>query len=219
MGYKYAVVKTPMVYRNMYVPNGGVTIDIGTVIGYDEESREIFMPRDYAGKFVYLPSIEEIPENELTNLWRNSQIISQQRDKAINDLAKHAQTLVDMQDELNQARKKVSVPQDVAEAIEWFRAQSLTNEEIYELSLDPSDGKYADALHVWSDIGPGDGNMLMEALVNGYTVKQSPEERLQQEIEDLIQEWWFSPMTTDKDVAMAAKELAGKIVEHAKQFT
>ncbi|WP_055108928.1 hypothetical protein [Paenibacillus ihumii] len=216
MGYKYAVVKTPMVYRNLYVPNGGVTIDIGTIIGYDEESREIFMPRDYAGKFVYLPSIEEIPENEFTNLWRNSQLIAQQRDKAINDLAKHAQTLVDIQNELNAMREKVMLPRDVAEAIESFRDEGHDNDYIMRyLARDLSNGGTpSNRLVTLKNYSRENGGQLIQALANGYTVEQSPEERLHAEVKELLGDWRGS--TIDEKLI---DRMAGRIVEHAKQFT
>lgn len=147
--------------------------------------------------------------------------VLQQRDKAIDDLAKHAGEMAQLRRELGELRdgKKVELPQDVAIAIESFRDNGWNSEDIFLISENPDDGEWAATLYKWKRSSASAGRNLMIALANGYTIEQSPEEMLQQEIEDLIQEWWFSPTVAEKDIAVAAKELAGKIVENAKQFT
>lgn len=149
--------------------------------------------------------------------------IREQRDKAIDDLAKHAKELADLRQERQMLletieraageQELVELPRDVAEAIEWFREQKLTNEEIYEFSLDPQDGLYADILHSWSDNGPGDGTMLMSALVNGYTIEQTPAERFQSDVQNLLKDWLGSNL--DEKLI---DQLASQIVEHAQQL-
>lgn len=149
--------------------------------------------------------------------------VREQRDKAIDDLAKHAKEMADLRQERQMLletieraageQELVELPRDVAEAIEWFREQKLTNEEIYEFSLDPQDGLYADILHSWSDTGPGDGTMLMSALVNGYTIEQTPAERFQSDVQNLLKDWLGSNL--DEKLI---DQLASQIVEHAQQL-
>lgn len=113
--------------------------------------------------------------------------------------------------------KKVALPREVAEAIEWFRRQCMSNEEIYELSFEPSDGKYASAINTWSDVGEGDGSLLMEALVNGYTVEEPPtvEDRMRDKLHSLMQAQGVqSPIPLDRlaeQLTLVAREvLAGQ---------
>ncbi|MEK5477541.1 hypothetical protein NYE70_11410 [Paenibacillus sp. FSL R5-0407] len=150
--------------------------------------------------------------------------ILQQREKAINDLAKHAQTIVDMQkeklrlqDEVDMPRDKVELPRDVFNAIESFRDNGWSPEDIFLVSDRPDDGEWAATLYKWRTSSASAGRKLLNALVNGYTVEQSPEEQLQEKIEALIQEWYCSPSV--EDLAKGVKPLASRIVEHAKQLT
>lgn len=153
--------------------------------------------------------------------------IKDQLDRAIAGLAQHAQAIVELQDEklrlqqeVDCARdeQKVELPQEVADAIEWFRAQQLSNEEIYELSLDPSDGKYADTLHTWSDTGGGDGNILMIALVNGYMIEQTLDARLREKLKEAYNVWSASPSNGPDDFNKDQDDLFDLITEAVKQI-
>ncbi|MBB3132163.1 hypothetical protein FHS19_006890 [Paenibacillus rhizosphaerae] len=196
MGYKYGVVEAPMVYRNMYEPNSGVTIDSETVIVYDDETREIFMPEKYKGKLAYLADIKEIPETELTNLWRNSQMIARQRDEAIDDLARHAQTIVDLQNEklrlqqeVDRARsdQKVELPRNVAEALDRrFKIEGADwPEVIYDSFTHQADPTKGIITNFAADNFPD----FICALVNGYTFKLEPRDKVKQ----FIEKWYAVP--------------------------
>jgi len=97
-----------------------------------------------------------------------------------------------------QVPKKVVLPKEVAGSIEWFRKQGSSNGEIYELSLQGDlDGLYAEKLFKWID-GKVDRDDLMQALVNGYAVEQTKEERLREGIEKTYSEWVNSAILDPK---------------------
>lgn len=126
--------------------------------------------------------------------------IQRQRDKAIDDLAKHAQTIVDLQNEkqmlLQQIERavdeqKVELPWEVAEAIEFCLDQwkGFSEISVFGWFLDISkfdSSKVGMAIKEFARIRPLD---YMRALVNGYTVELSPRDKVKQ----LIEKWYTDP--------------------------
>lgn len=84
--------------------------------------------------------------------------------------------------------EKITLPRDVAEAIEAAR-NSFTDGEIISAAIGWND--YGEdsliTLRKWTreDSYTTRENELMSALVNGYNIKQSPEEKLREYYEDL----------------------------------
>lgn len=78
---------------------------------------------------------------------------------------------------------KVKLPQEVAEAIEELRNVGMSNWAIIAIANDPSEysyvideeclGEYSTTLSRFKD-----RDKLLGALVNGYEIEQTPEERL-----------------------------------------
>ncbi len=77
---------------------------------------------------------------------------------------------------------KVTIPREVAEAIEELRNAGMSNWAIIAIANDPSEysyvidekclGEYSTTLSRFK------GDKLLVALVNGYEIEQTPEERL-----------------------------------------
>jgi hypothetical protein len=78
---------------------------------------------------------------------------------------------------------KVTIPREVAEAIEELRNAGMSNWAIIAIANDPSEysyvigekclGKYSTTLSRFKE-----RDKLLGALVNGYEIEQTPEERL-----------------------------------------
>lgn len=112
-------------------------------------------------------------------------------------------------------KKPVVLPREVAEAIEWFRKQGINNEIIYKLSSDANDGKYSNALFRWVN-GDGDRDELMKALVNDYTVEETPEETSVKKVADMIRKWTNNPTFEDEEAE--CMDLAISIIERVKEI-
>ncbi|GIP25518.1 hypothetical protein J23TS9_06480 [Paenibacillus sp. J23TS9] len=134
-------------------------------------------------------------------------IFKQQRDKAIGDLARHAQTIVDIQNEklvlLQQIErtideKKVRLPWDVANALKALTDAKYSTFGIMHHGNKP---EYAEDHHdelriiqtfcntTTPDDQPSNGDLIILALVNGYTVELEPRDKVKQ----LIEKWYAVP--------------------------
>lgn len=156
-----------------------------------------------------LPKIRTYTESEYNEVLR-------QRDKAIDDLAKYAQNIVDLQNELNQMRKKIEVPRRVANAIETLSKMGWTAADMYESTMDPDRGEFPNQLVEFASVRGR--QVLLEVLVNGYTIEKTAEDRLKEKVAALIDEWYNSS-ETDAGYEAEIRQLADQIVEHAKQLT
>lgn len=141
--------------------------------------------------------------------------VVRQRDKMIGDLAKHAQTIVDMQNEklrlqaeVDQERKGriVELPRGVAETLRYL-GFDYSRADIISIAT-RTGGGLSQATRSLQKV-PFD--TLLTALVNGYTVEQSPEERLNNEIEGIILDWHEAP---SGEVSVLTK----RIVDHLKSI-
>lgn len=178
----------------------------------------------FSGLFIPLENAIEVPSErtytqaEWDRLLEDCSDVRKQRNKVLDDLASHAQTLVDMQDELNASRKKVELPRDVAEAIEFLRNVNISGFRIVALSDQTPmlGGDYSsqviEALKVIQSYPLGD--KILAALVNGYTIEQTPEERLYAKVKELFNDWLpdgdYDPYSINKlieDIVGQAKEL------------
>ena len=104
-----------------------------------------------------------------------------------------------------QVPKKVVLPKEVAEAIEYYRSPQMdftlqSFARIMFRFFENGDNQWTITLKnfVHKD---GKGDVLMQALVNGYTVEQTKEERLREGIEKIIDESDMNPVTVAKQVA------------------
>src|SRR5690606_4454884 len=77
---------------------------------------------------------------------------------------------------------KVTVPAEVARAISLMRKEGATNYEIIHRANGALLTEPDVVLRRWAfgEQAPANPDMLMSALVNGYEVEQSPEERLRE---------------------------------------
>lgn len=75
---------------------------------------------------------------------------------------------------------KVTLPRDVAKAIESLREISCNNQVIVEAAIGYMSGSNASTIHTYARKSEGSLNDILSALVNGYEIEQTPEERLRE---------------------------------------
>lgn len=78
--------------------------------------------------------------------------------------------------------KKTIVPKDVAKAIEELRARGYSNWNVIDMAQGALYSEPDLTLKAWAFDGEMEGtpDKLIEALVNGYTVEQTPEEKVRE---------------------------------------
>ncbi|MGR6115866.1 DUF1642 domain-containing protein [Aeribacillus composti] len=85
--------------------------------------------------------------------------------------------------------EKVLLPREVAEDIERLRKKGCSNFTIVRLAFEA----YSDysTIRKWAfDInGRGTPDLLMKALVNGYEIEETPEEKLRQYYSDVYEQY------------------------------
>ncbi|WP_256846873.1 hypothetical protein [Paenibacillus sp. Pae108] len=94
-----------------------------------------------------------------------------------------------------QSKEIPVIPLEVAEAIIWFRKSPYSNSDFakwFWRDIEYDDNKHTRALKHY--IKAGNGDKLLQALVNGYTIEQvldepSHDEKLKACIEDAIKDW------------------------------
>ncbi|WP_068783178.1 hypothetical protein [Paenibacillus phocaensis] len=169
----------------------------------------------YSGTIIPFKCAFVLPEERTYTEAEYTEILKQ-RDKAIDDLAKYAQNIVDLQNELNQMRRKIEVPRRVANAIETLSKMGWTAADMYESTMDPDRGEFPNQLVEFASVRGR--QVLLEVLVNGYTIEKTAEDRLKEKVAALIDEWYNSS-ETDAGYEAEIQQLADRIVEHAKQLT
>lgn len=78
-------------------------------------------------------------------------------------------------------KSKVVLPKEVAEAVEWARTEEgQSNYNIVRLSAGAVFSEHLLSIQRWAfdSSGKGSPDKLMQALVNGYEVEQTPEDKL-----------------------------------------
>ncbi|GIO40193.1 hypothetical protein J41TS12_50540 [Paenibacillus antibioticophila] len=151
--------------------------------------------------------------------------VARQRDKMIemiDDLAKHAQTIADLQSEKLRLEDgqgyevaPIKLPANVSDALQYL-GYTHSPRDILALILQGSPAKpyksydrrrdeaiRALQVHEFDDI--------LIALADGYEVEQSPEERLNNEIEEIILDWHEA---SSGEVPVLTK----RIVDHLKSI-
>ncbi|RUT48561.1 hypothetical protein EJP82_01050 [Paenibacillus anaericanus] len=149
--------------------------------------------------------------------------------RAIDDLATHAQTLVDLHNELVSERegKKVALPMDVAEAIDYFRENPgrFTNRDFAIKLFNPvesGDNNHSLAIKKYV-LDPENGDRLLEALVNDYTIEEEPttEDKIRNSLSAALEDMRVtSPVPIDrlaKILTLAVREVLAE--EQAKETT
>lgn len=115
--------------------------------------------------------------------------VKRQRDKAIKDMAKHAEDLVRLRRELGELQgihKAVELPREVAEAIQSFRDDGSDIDGIIRFLVDNFAGE---RLAIMRKYAAQHGFKFISALVNGYTVEHSPEEQQQEMVFQALKRW------------------------------
>ncbi len=85
------------------------------------------------------------------------------------------------------SHEKVTIPREVAEAIEKARRDGYNNRMIIHASNGDMVGPYTLDLARYTERS-GNFDILMRALVNGYIVEKSPEEKLRSMYEDYVKD-------------------------------
>ncbi|TYA10959.1 hypothetical protein FRY98_24650 [Paenibacillus faecis] len=147
--------------------------------------------------------------------------ILRQRDKAIDDLAKHAKEMADLiqgrqilLETIEKAageQELVELPREVAEALKDFKEDGRDIDEIIHRMLDVHTFG-SDRLTVIRSYASENGWNFISALVNGYTIEQTPAERFQADVQTLLKDWLGSNL--DEKLI---DQLTSQIVEHAQQ--
>lgn len=83
---------------------------------------------------------------------------------------------------------KVILPRDVAEAIEKLRSYGFSNWNVMDKAQGAICSEPDLTLHKWAFAEEGEGtpDVLMSALVNGYTIEQTREEKVREYYEESI---------------------------------
>jgi hypothetical protein len=142
------------------------------------------VPEDYA---VVLPAERVYSEIEYNKLLGEVAKLKEERQMLLNTIERSVEE-----------QQKVILPREVAEAIEYFREPPLfSNFDIIVLATrkeQPGDNRHTLALinYARNNID----NFVM-ALVNGYTVEQTLQERIRQGVQKIYEQWTQIPSTGD----------------------
>ncbi|WP_339271489.1 hypothetical protein NYE54_08330 [Paenibacillus sp. FSL K6-1330] len=165
-----------------------------------------------------------------------NKILKRQLDDACADLAKHAHTILDLQNEKLRLQQEVDhamdrqqtveLPRKVAISVEHCREAGMSNLRIIaSLRVIPQlfrdyDSSVLDSLNVIHDYSKklGSDERLLEALINGYTIKQTPEERLREKLRDSYNVWAASPSNGPDEFEQDQNELFDLITDAVKQI-
>lgn len=151
--------------------------------------------------------------------------LRRQHNKAIDDLSRHAKELAALRQERQMLletiekaageQQLVELPREVAKAIEFLRDGGISDFGIVALSdQTPMLGRDYSAEtieHLRKIRSYPLGDKILKALVNGYTIEKTPEERLFNEIEEIILDWHEAPRG---EVSV----LTQRIVDHLKSI-
>ncbi|MCA0754867.1 DUF1642 domain-containing protein [Paenibacillus sp. N4] len=127
---------------------------------------------------------------ELKETKKDEQEIVAEYGQAMGVIDRLQDNIVQLQRELTEAReaKKVKLPREVADAIEYFRGCKFGNDSFARLMFrghEKDDNDHTITLKRYSH---GNGEDLLSALINGYTVENPPtaEERMVNTITQLL---------------------------------
>lgn len=83
--------------------------------------------------------------------------------------------------------EKVRLPKEVAEAIDYFRSIGYSNIGIIREVSDPQTSESGRTLKKFLT-DDGDYNVLMDALINGFEVEQTPEDKVREHFKRLLED-------------------------------
>ncbi|MFU1797632.1 hypothetical protein ACM1RC_27460 [Paenibacillus azoreducens] len=144
--------------------------------------------------------------------------ILKQRDKAIDDLAKHAETIKNLREEIAMLlqqiertvdEQKVELPREVAEALKSFWDDGHDVDKIIRLML--SSLPNSPRVRAIRSYAISNGGEFVSALVKGYTVEPEPRDKVKQ----FIEKWYTEPNGDDTDAELY--ELADGILDLLQQ--
>jgi len=172
----------------------------------------------YSGTIIPFKCAFVLPEERTYTEAEYNEIL-QQRDKAIDDLAKYAQELVDLQQEraellqtiekAAEEQRLVELPRDVAAALD------STGGPGHVLAIISANQAYfTERQRILREFATNRPDDFLSALVNGYTAEQTPRERFRAKVSAFLRDW--SGSTLDEKLI---EELTEQIVEHAKELT
>ncbi|GIO09714.1 hypothetical protein J31TS6_57420 [Brevibacillus reuszeri] len=151
---------------------------------------------------------QEIPQSYAVTIPKEKLFTEQQYTAISTELLKTTTEKQLLQQEINDLveEKKVSLPHHVAIAIQICRDAGMsridivtTMEHVSQLFRD-YDKPVLEALTVIRDFARktiGGGQDLLEALVNGYTIKESPQERIKRGVQEIYEKWTTIPTSGD----------------------
>lgn len=85
--------------------------------------------------------------------------------------------------------EKVLLPREVAEAIEYLRKKGYRNFTIMRLAFEAHSDSSVIRKWAFNINGRGTPDLLMKALVNGYEIEETPEEKLQRYYSDVNEQF------------------------------
>ena len=114
-------------------------------------------------------------------------------------------------DEVYAAKKKVELPTEVAAAIESFQKEGRDVDYIISSLINTGPGTPTERLTILRKFSLIYGDLLVQALANGYTIEQTPAEKLHAKIEQSLKEC-FGRYSSEQ-FSMAADKIMGHVKE------
>ncbi|MEK3873682.1 MULTISPECIES: hypothetical protein [unclassified Paenibacillus] len=193
----------------------GVRVEDGELLYTEAEYNGIQKKLDQAIEHKrFAESVANQKINECNKLRR-------QHDKAIDDLAKHAKELAGLKEEkriLLETIEKAAgeqplmeLPREVVDALQSFFDDGYDIDHIVKCLLRISPGDGFPRLESIREYAVAHGYEFICALAYGYTAEKTPEERLSNEIEEIILDWHEAPRG---EVSV----LTQRIVDHLKSI-
>ncbi|MDU5949413.1 MAG: hypothetical protein E6Z15_20400, partial [Paenibacillus macerans] len=140
---------------------------------------------------------------------------------AIDDLSRHAKELAALRQErqmlletiekATREQKPMELPREVVEALQSFFDDGYDIDHIVKCLLRISPGDGFPRLESIREYAVAHGYEFICALAYGYTAEKTPEERLSNEIEEIILDWHEAPRG---EVSV----LTQRIVDHLKSI-
>lgn len=111
--------------------------------------------------------------------------------------------------------KKVELTSEEAKAVEWARGVDRSNSEIIDRVMNVNNLYHGPNTAALRAI-PFD--TLLQALVNGYTVMKSKEERMREGIDAIHEAWRIAKPTKPYDANRERLELLYRVADYAIKF-
>lgn len=164
-----------------------------------------------------------------------NKLLNNKLEQAMADISKHGQTIASLEQEraalLWQIERtvdeqKVELPRKVAEAIESCRTAGMSNMSIIKsLDVIPQlfrdyDSTVQSALIVILDFSRKltAQDCLLDALVNGYTIEKTRDDRLREKMEEAYETWSETPSHGPDEFAQDRNELIDLMTAAVKQI-